>query len=37
MAVIKSQPYENKGVIWMAKAVFAVTDEGDKGAGPCST
>jgi len=34
MAVIKSQPYENKGVIWMAKAVFAVTDEGDKGAGP---
>lgn len=34
MAVIKSQTYENKGVIWMVKAVFAVTDEGDEGASP---
>lgn len=34
MAVIKLQTYENKGVIWMTKAVFAATDEGDEGAGP---
>lgn len=34
MAVIKPQTYENKGLIWMAKAVFAVTDEGDEGAAP---
>ncbi len=33
MAIIKLQPTENKGVIWMVKAVFAVTDEGDEGAG----
>ncbi len=32
MAVIKSQAYENKGVIWMIKAVFAATDEGGEGA-----
>lgn len=31
-SVIKSQPYENKEVIWMVKAVFAVNDEGDEGA-----
>lgn len=34
MVVIKSQVNENKGVIWMMKAVLAVTDEGDEGAGP---
>ncbi|WP_141742662.1 hypothetical protein [Aeromonas hydrophila] len=34
MAVIKSQTYENKEIIWMAKAVFAATDEGDEGASP---
>ncbi len=34
MAVIKSQANENKGVIWMVKAVFAATDEGDEGASP---
>lgn len=34
MAAIKLQPYENKGVIWMTKAVFAATDEGDEGASP---
>lgn len=34
MAVIKSQANENKGVIWMVKAVFAVTDEGDEEAAP---
>lgn len=34
MAVIKSQVNENKGVIWVVKAVLAVTDEGDEGAGP---
>ncbi len=28
MAAIKLQAYENKGVIWMTKAVFAATDEG---------
>ena len=33
MAVIKSQANENKGIIWMVKAVFAATDEGDEGAG----
>ena len=32
MAVIKLQATENKGVIWMVKAVFAVTDEGDEEA-----
>lgn len=32
--VIKSQVYENKWVIWMVKAVFAVADERDEGAGP---
>ncbi len=31
--VIKSQANENKGVIWIVKAVFAVTDEGDEEAG----
>ncbi len=34
MAAIKLQAYENKGVIWMTKAVFAATDEGDEGASP---
>ncbi|HAU4905882.1 TPA: hypothetical protein F3P23_03760 [Aeromonas hydrophila] len=34
MAVIKLQANENKGVIWMVKAVFAVTDEGDEEAAP---
>ncbi|MFQ2318295.1 hypothetical protein ACK32N_14120 [Aeromonas caviae] len=34
MAVIKSQANENKGIIWMVKAVFAATDEGDEGASP---
>ena len=34
MAVIKSQPYENKEIIWTIKAALAVTDEGDEGAGP---
>ncbi|CAJ1823454.1 hypothetical protein FICEBENF_02006 [Aeromonas hydrophila] len=34
MAVIKSQAYENKGVIWMVKAVIAATDESDEGASP---
>lgn len=34
MAVIKLQSTENKGVIWMVKAVFAVTDEGDEEAAP---
>lgn len=34
MAVIKLQATENKGVIWMMKAVFAVTDEGDEEAAP---
>jgi hypothetical protein len=33
MAGIKLQATEHKGVIWMVKAVFAVTDEGDEGAG----
>ncbi|MFA7819197.1 hypothetical protein [Aeromonas dhakensis] len=31
MAVKKSQAYENKGVIWIAKTALAVTDEGDEG------
>lgn len=31
---IKLQAYENKGVIRVIKAVFAVTDEGDEGARP---
>lgn len=26
--------HENKEVIWIVKAVFAVTDEGDEGASP---
>ncbi len=37
MAVIKSQANENKEIIWMVKAVFAATDEGDEGACPLST
>ncbi|GAB5990883.1 hypothetical protein AE1304_03420 [Aeromonas enteropelogenes] len=28
------QPSENKEVIWIVKAVFAVTDESDEGARP---
>ena len=34
MAVIKSQDNENKGIIWIVKAVFAVTDEGGEGGVP---
>lgn len=34
MAVIKSQANENKGVIWMIKAVLAADDESDEGASP---
>jgi len=34
MAVIKSQAYENKEIILTVKAILAVTDEGDEGAGP---